>query len=485
MSAHLSVVTQEFDVVVVGSGVAGASAGAAAAREGARVVLVEKLPEFGGSAALSAGMFWTAPSLEAYRRRIPLGNAALGRRLVEDFPGAVDELRSLGVRVADEPTRDIMTFGIGYSTDILGILAACRETVEAAGGACLSGASVRSVLMEPDAAGVPSVRGVRVRIEPGEGDAGASELELRAPAVVLATGGFGRDPELLARYLGPNADRVLRRSNRGSVGDGLRLAREAGTGGSAAMHSFYGHLVPWPLEAFEAEHYLPYSQYYSGEAVLLNLRGRRFVDETLGDEVINQDLVQQPEARGVLVFDDAVRATSGSGEPFPGLGRMDRFEVAQRAGGRWTTEDTLEALTRRLGEWGLDPEAVSETLSAHARAAASDATAPSALGVPVSRHAKAPSAGPYHALMVQPSITFTFGGIPISTDGEALDPDGRPVPGLFAAGADIGGLSNGGYAGGLAPGYITGGWAGRSAAAHALTTKERPVAVGGRTKEYS
>jgi predicted oxidoreductase len=69
--------------------------------------------------------------------------------------------------------------------------------------------------------------------------------------------------------------------------------------------------------------------------------------------------------------------------------------------------------------------------------------------------------------MVQPSITFTFGGVRTNSSGEALDHDGRPIPGVYAAGADIGGLSNYGYAGGLAPGYITGRWAGLAAAARA------------------
>ncbi|NDZ81608.1 FAD-binding protein, partial [Streptomyces sp. SID10853] len=72
--------------------------------------------------------------------------------------------------------------------------------------------------------------------------------------------------------------------------------------------------------------------------------------------------------------------------------------------------------------------------------------------------------GPFHALMVQPSVTFTFGGVRIDDQARALDADGRPVPGLHAAGADIGGLSNHGYAGGLAPAYITGRRAGHSAA---------------------
>ena len=51
------------------------------------------------------------------------------------------------------------------------------------------------------------------------------------------------------------------------------------------------------------------------------------------------------------------------------------------------------------------------------------------------------------------------------------------MPGLFAAGADIGGLSNYGYAGGLAPGYITGRWAGTSAAGGQLIVRNQSHAV--------
>ena len=70
--------TRHVDVVVVGSGISGSAAAMTAARQGARVALLEKQPTFGGSAALSAGMFWTAPTADAYRARIPLGNHELG-----------------------------------------------------------------------------------------------------------------------------------------------------------------------------------------------------------------------------------------------------------------------------------------------------------------------------------------------------------------------------------------------------------------------
>ncbi|MGM7678779.1 FAD-dependent oxidoreductase [Microbacterium sp. A94] len=443
-----------FDVIVVGSGIGGSSAAAAAARAGARVAVLEKSATFGGSAALSAGMLWTAPDLDSYQRRIPQGDAILGERVVTDFPDAIAEVRATGARVADEPTSDIMTFGIGYSTDIHAILAACRDAVTTAGGVIVADAPVRELLIDGG-----RVTGVVASTADGP-------VEYRAASVILATGGFGRDPEMLTRYIGPQADNLLMRSHVGNVGDGLRMARAAGAGGSRSMASYYGHLVPWPLETFEPEHYLPYSQYYSGSTLFVNLRGERFVDETLGDEIINQVVLGQPESRGVLIFDEHVHLTEARQEPFPGLGATDRFETAKAAGGLWASADTLDGLIAQIVSWGVDATTLASTLDAYRSAA--DTGAGWASGIPVSASARAPQTGPFHALMVQPSITFTFGGVSISTRGEALDPDGAPIPGLYAAGADIGGLSNVGYAGGLAPAYITGRWAGSSAADAAL-----------------
>lgn len=67
---------------------------------------------------------------------------------------------------------------------------------------------------------------------------------------------------------------------------------------------------------------------------------------------------------------------------------------------------------------------------------------------------------------MQPAITFTDGGLRTDAEGRVLDHDGVPVGGLWAAGVDVGGLSNRTYAGGLAPAFITG----RRAASSALAT---------------
>lgn len=453
--------TRQFDVVVVGSGVSGSSAAMTAAKSGATVALLEKRETFGGSAALSAGMFWTAPTLDAYKSRIPLGDLRLATRLIEDYDDALAELRASGVRVADEPKLDIMTFGIGYSTDITAILQWCRDEVVAAGGVVETSAPVVEICRDST-----GVTGVITRSEDG------ALVRYEAASVVLTTGGFQGARDELTRHIGPNADRLLVRSNPGSVGDGLRFARSVGAGGTTAMSTFYGHLIGYPANRFESQDYLPFSQYYSGSTVMVNLRGKRFADERQGDELLNQLVTFQPDARGILIFDDHIRATEVQEEPFPGLGSIDRFAVAVEAGATYAKSETLQGLVESVAEWGVDRHALTRTLEQYAEVAGVGGVAD---GIPVAAGSRAPQTGPFYALMVQPSITFTFGGISTNARGEALDYDGRPIPGLFAAGADIGGLSNFGYAGGLAPGYITGRWAGQTASSRSLATRRIPA----------
>src|SRR5207244_12315996 len=83
-----------------------------------------------------------------------------------------------------------------------------------------------------------------------------------------------------------------------------------------------------------------------------------------------------------------------------------------------------------------------------------------------------------HALDVQPAITFPFGGLRVDPDGRVLDHDGVAVPGLFAAGADAGGLQDVRYVGGLALGLVFGPRAVR-AAIGARSAARREVVTNG------
>lgn len=456
MTAERKRLPDQVDVLVVGGGMAGLAAAMVAAKEGARVLVIEKGRCPGGSAALSVGMFWAVPDFKTLRQRVPLGDPDLGQTVVEDYPAAVEAIRRMGVSVGEQVS-GVMTVGVGHSIDVRSLLDHEVAVIQRAGGQVVCASTVRSLLTGDEG----EVTGAVVRGQDGRTDT------VRAGAMILATGGFQGDPDLVSAYMGPNADRMLVRSNRGSVGDGLRIGRTAGGATSRAMSTFYGHLVPSPLASFTEEQYMPLAQYHSNHCILVNRSGRRFCDESQGDEVSVQELLAQPEARGVLLCDERVRREYVVSEPFPNAGFIDRFERAAAAGARLASADTLDGLAAQVAEWGVEVIRLRETLDGYAAAARGR---PVSLDAPLPDEPEPLVEPPFHALEVQPAITFTYGGLRTDANCRVLDHDGVPVDGLWAAGVDAGGLSNRTYAGGLAPAFITG----RRAAASALAVLAPP-----------
>ena len=260
---------------------------------------------------MSAGILWTAPDVETMRAVVPDGDPELGRLLVEGLEPAVDRVRDAGVPVT-ERWYGQMGFGVAYRTDIHALHEHWQRVIARGGGELRANTPVRSL-----------------RFSDGR-VVGAGDVEARA--VLLATGGFQGDSELVKRFLGWDADRMPIRSNAGSTGDGFRLAASAGAAASRGLGGFYGHLVPDPLSAFEPEHYLPLTQYHSRYSILVDFRGRRFIDESLGDEVSNQIVLQLPGARAVLLCDERVRTEHVIGPPYPHGQVIDRFAVRAVAG---------------------------------------------------------------------------------------------------------------------------------------------------------
>jgi succinate dehydrogenase/fumarate reductase flavoprotein subunit len=408
------------DLLVVGGGVAGMAAAAHAAARGARVSVVEKTDRVGGSGALSAGIVWTAPDEATFRRVCPDGDPELGRVLVEGFDRAVVGARDAGVFVSERWTGQ-MGFGVAHRVDLRALLEHWRETVVAAGGRISFGATARELLLDEDG----GVRGARV-----------NRTEIAAGAVLLATGGFQGDPGLVRAAIGPGADHILLRSHTGATGDGLRMARAAGAAnGGGPGDGFYGHLVPSPLSRWGEDDFLPLTQYHSRQGVLVNRDGRRFAEEWRGDEVSSQSALRQPGSRAVLLFDERVRIDHAVAAPYPHGQVVDRLALAEELGARVAHAPTLRRLIAGVAGFGVDAEGLAATLAAR----------PDPLREP-----------PFHALEVQPSITFTYGGVRADADGHVLDARGRRLPGLFAAGADVGGLQGPGYVGGLVLGLVFG-----------------------------
>ena len=281
------------DLLVLGGGMAGLSAAAWSVRQGRSVVLVET-GALGGT-AIHAGFIWTAPSFEALREAVPEGDPALARQLIDGFDPAIEWVRSLGVECL--PAVPVLRFGRGHQTDMTNYLRLCEQIVrEDQRSTILAPASPESLLVED---GV--VVGAVVRDAEGVGH------EIRAGATLLATGGFQADPELRASEIHPNARNLPLRSNHYSKGDGLRLATSIGARFVNDDAGFYGHLFPAGVEVGENDDYVGITLYYSEHAVLLNLAGERFVDESVGDHLTTLALLQQPEARGLMISDARVR----------------------------------------------------------------------------------------------------------------------------------------------------------------------------------
>jgi succinate dehydrogenase/fumarate reductase flavoprotein subunit len=428
--------SSDLDLLVLGGGMAGLSAAAWSVRQGCSVVLVEK-GELGGSAA-RAGFIWTAPTYEALREAIPDGDPELAARLVEGFEPALDWVRSLGVEV--QPAVTVLRFGRGHQTSVLNYLRACELTLrDDPRSEILVGADAQRLLVEDG-----EVRGADVRLADGE------RREIRAESTLLATGGFGGNPDLRAELIHPQAREIPLRANAYSRGDGLRLARAAGAAFGPEDAGFYGHLMAAGVQLREEDDYPALSLFQSEHAVLFNVNAERFVDETAGDHLTTIALLKQPEARGLLVSDERTKELLA--QPYvDGVLPTDFFDNVYKRGARAAIAHDLDELEYLPPEWGYDGNAIKNALIEFNRRCAEGTVDPPRRydPTPIDRP-------PFYVVEAVPAMTFTFGGLRIDSDARVLDEQGRPIPGLLAAGADAGGLYVRAYAGGLAAALVFG-----------------------------
>ncbi|KAL1891313.1 hypothetical protein Sste5346_007773 [Sporothrix stenoceras] len=452
------------DVLVCGGGMSGLACASFAARAGAKVLVVEKQAVVGGSSNYSAGMFWAPQNYEKLRGWVPDGDPQLQKAFLDEYLQAVQWMRDHDVPTA--PRFDgIMTIGIGFPITIRALQAVQRSWIDSAAQKSEIWTGSQVVKLNQEA---PGVLGSRVAGAVVKNNKTGKLYNINARTVVLATGGFQGSPSLTSRYLGQGADNIFVRANKGSVGDGLQLAAGVGAGTSRGMSTYYGHLMAAPLrvEDVDPKDYLPLAQYQSKHCLLLNEAGRRFTDETTGDEIVNQYLAKQEKRRGFLLFNDNTRLQHCVRALFPNAGDIDRLQKAKSHGCRVESAANLDGLVKILGTWGVDAAQARRTIADYDRSVRlGDSTV--ALDAPVGRGGTPPVAlvdgvdGPFFAMEVQPSITFTYGGIAIDTEGHALTPDKTRIPGLHVAGVDAGGFSNTGYTGGLSLAFVTGLWAAR------------------------
>lgn len=424
------------DTVVIGGGMAGLTAAARAVRLGQSVVVVEVSDVLGGSAQY-AGYAWTAPDHQTMDAVNPAGDPALRRALVDRFAAGVEWIDSLGVTVHDAVT--VLRFGRGHQFDTMHYIDTCARIVKESNEILLRATPDRLVIQDG------RVAGVEVTLPDG------TQRRLLAAATILATGGFQADPSLLEAHVHPLAGQMPLRSNPMSTGGGLRLALEAGAATGAQNAGFYGHLIPSGVTFDGPGDFVDLSLYYSEHALMFDLDNERFVDETVGDHLNTMALLERPEARALLIADARVYRDWMVGAYVEGAVSVDKFALASRRGGRCGIAEDLDEIAMLPEEWGYDGGAIRDQIVAF------NAVAAGGTHSPARQYDSAPlDEGPYYVIECVPAVTFPFFGVRIDDSARVLGQDGQPVPGLYAAGSDTGGLYDRAYAGGLASALVFG-----------------------------
>ncbi|MES2183410.1 MAG: FAD-dependent tricarballylate dehydrogenase TcuA [Pseudomonadota bacterium] len=500
------------DVVVVGAGNAAACAALAAREQGASVIMLEAAPQedCGGNSRYTAGaMRVVFNGADDLLRLVPdltpdeiarsdfgtytaeqflddMGRLTqyrtdpdLAETLVNNSLDTLEWMRKKGVRFQISFGRQAFrengrfrfwgglaceTWGGGEGLVDLEHKACAREGIP-----IFYETSALELLQDQGA-----VVGVRVR-------SGDQVRDIHCKAVVLACGGFESSAEMRARYLGPNWDLAKVRGTRYNTGAGLRMALDAGA--LPFGHWSGCHSVGWDQNApafgdlVVGDNYQKHS-YPLG--IMVNARGERFVDE--GADFRNftyakygRAVLEQPDMFAWQVYD---------AKTIPKL--RDEYRIRQVTKVR---ADTLEQLAEKLE--GVDPQGFLRTVRDYNAAvkvdvpfnpAVKDGRGTTGLAVPKSHWANTIDTGPFEAYAVTCGVTFTFGGVKISLDGQVEDTAGRGITGLYAAGEMVGGLFYHNYPGGtgLTSGAVFGKLAGTTAGIAATvkhTSMAQPIAV--------
>ena len=276
---------------------------------------------------------------------------------------------------------------------------------------------------------------------------------IRAPAVVIADGGFQANMELMQRYISPNPEALLQRGGGTGIGDGLKIAETAGAA-LVGLDSFYGHLLG--RDAIQNPKLWPYPvvDTIARSAILVNQAGQRFTDEGLGGVSMANAVARLVDPlSSVVIFDD---------ETWTGVAADNRYPpcmnpVYENAGGKVFSAPSLNELSMELG---INPDGLSHTVETWNDAV--DTANFSNLSPQRSPQIFKPEPirkPPFRAIPVIAGITYTMGGIAINRDARALSEVGDPIAGLYAVGSASGGIEGGkssAYIGGLAKAVITG-----------------------------
>lgn len=452
----------EAALVVVGGGAAGFAAALEAAQAGAQVLLLEKMAEIGGSSAMSGGCLAFAGT-DLQREQGIVDSADLLRHdLIEvgqsqNDPDLVDAyvthqlqtyewLRAQGV--AFSPSLDVSS---GQSVPRVHTVDPA-DMVRTLARRCADTGRVE-VMMSVRAQRLLEHEGRVIGLLAEDAD---GPLEVRADtAVLLASGGFGRNPEMVHQYAPQYAEAVFI-CGEGNVGDGLRMACKLGAD-LRDMAYIKGTFGKHPTDTHNNHSCLAV---YKG-AIAVNQDGKRFVDESLSYKLLGDAVMAQPYHTGYQIFDQPIYDS--------GDDRVRILDFHRRMQeGLIVKADTLVALAQQIE---VPADTLQLTVTRYNQAVDAGLDADFGRKALVHHHGalRRIEQGPFYAYPSTAAVFGTYCGLRVDAQLRVIDVFGEPIAGLHAAGELVGGFHGGAYMTGSALGKAL--VFGRLAARHALQAR--------------
>lgn len=443
------------DTVVVGAGGAGLSAAIQMAQDGKKVTIVEKAGITGGNSSLASGGMNAAETKLQKEQGIPdtvetfvadtikggheKNNKELVQKMAEESSEAVDWLEELGA-----PLKQLKFSGgqtemrthapindEGKSIPVGNYLVQ-KLTAKAKelGVEIIYDARVEKVLMKDGkAAGVEAV------YKDGE------KLTVNAGAVIVATGGFGSNQEMVEKY-NPDLKGYVSTNAKSIEGDAVKFLEEVGAN-FIDMKEIQIHPTVVQKDGSLI------SEGLRGEgAILVNQDGKRFVNELETRDFVSKEILSQKDPSAWLIVDQSMFDQSATIAKYFDKGLLTKC-------------DDYKALAELIG---TDEETIKETIENWIETVKNNEDKEfGRKGMEETRSDL--SVAPYYAVQISPGIHHTMGGVEVNTNSEVLDKDGNVIPGLYAAGEVTGGIHGANRLGGNAVTDII--VFGRNAAKHA------------------
>lgn len=415
------------DVIVVGAGGAGLTAAITAAENGASVIIVEKMNNIGGNTLISGGEM-AAP-----------GNWLQEKESIEDS--------------ADQFYNDILTGGDNENDpELVRILA--DNALDAATWLkddvnvefedymlFFGGHSIKRSLVPKNASGVELIEKLQAKAESlgveihtntpavqlvqEDGKVVAVKAECdgkeitynAAKGVILATGGFGSNLEMRIANNPDMDEKILSTNSVGSTGDGITMAQELG-----AQTVDMQYIQTYPTCDPENGTLLYVGDVrLDGRAILVNLEGKRFVEELERRDVISMAVTQQTGGVSYMFWDEASMEASGVNVSH----KKEYDNLLER--GILVKADTVE---EAAAHFGINAEELQATIDRYNQYCKDGKD----LEFNKRGDLVAFTDGPYYIMKTTPAIHHTMGGLKINTNAQVLDTDNQVINGLYAAG---------------------------------------------------